>query len=1094
VICASCQAENPAAAKFCTSCGVVLARACAACGTPHLEGARFCAECGRPLSAAKAPPSPPPEAQSVGERRQLSVLFCDLVGSTALGERLDPEDLRELVAAYQAVCETAVRRFDGHVAQYLGDGVLVYFGYPVAHDNSAESAVRAGLAIQEGLVGLNAERGLSLAARVGLHTGEVVIGEMGGGAHRERLALGGTTNVAARLQGLAEPGAVVISEATLRLVSGLFVTQALGTPELKGIDGKLAVHAVLRGTGVRSRLEAATSLSRLVGRDHELGLLAARFEQVCEGAGQVVIVRGDAGVGKSRLLRSFRERMAESPHTELSAQCSSYDADNAFHPVVDILREGFAFGPSETTERKIDLLERAFVFPGVDLAETVPFLASLLAVPQSPRFPLLDMAPELQRSKTLEALVSVALGVCELQPLLFVVEDVHWADPSTLEFISLLADRLAGSRVLLLLTARLEFEPPKSFQGSRTSTIALSRLSARESASLVHAVAGREMPEAVVDEIVGRADGVPLYVEELTRAVLDGGLLEARGDGFVLTGSVEDLGIPATLQDSLMARLDRLSSTKAVAQVAAALGRDFDYALIEAVAPLDVPSLRTALAQLVAAEVLTQRGALPGASFSFRHSLMVDIAHQSQLLSTRRELHARIADAIESRFPERAQERPEEMVRHCIQAGLAAKAVEYSDRAASRARARFAHREAAEHFRRALEQLAQLPPAAERDTREIALQLGLGNERTSLHGLNDPRTLAAYARVRALNDGLGEGPQQLPGWIGIATHAMQASTFPQLIEAGLNILRIAEPLPVPPLHALGHLLSGIGAMTTSAVDAQRHLEQAVEIAVAHEIPPQTPYDPDLEVAARSTLETSFMFQCRFDDYLEQERLCLERARRLGHATSLALALTMGSAASQMGGDAEKTLRLAQEGYELSRERGFTTWRWQNLLRVGWAKLVLGKPGGAQDLAAARAGLAGLGSLSSEGVQELFAAQGLMEVGDFAEAEACCDRAERLLKERGESGLTATVWLRRGQLRRREGRTDEAIPLLRKAADSGIVNLEARLELAQLHFERGERDEARRALAPALAGVRGGAELPIVRRARELRAALGIADA
>jgi len=1094
VVCTSCQSENPPAAKFCTSCGAALAGVCAACGAPHLGGARFCAECGRPLGMAKAAPAPLPEVQSLGERRQLTVLFCDLVGSTALGERLDPEDLRELVASYQKVCESAVRRFDGHVAQYLGDGVLVYFGYPVAYDNSAESAVRAGLAIQEGLAALNAEHGLTLAARVGIHTGEVVIGEMGAGAHRERLALGGTTNVAARLQGIAEPGAVVISETTLRLVSGLFVTQALGTPELKGIDGKLAAHGVLRGTGVRSRLEAATSLSRLVGRDHELGLLAARFEQACEGAGQVVIIRGDAGVGKSRLLRSFRERIAESPHTELSAQCSSYEADNAFHPLVEIIREGFAFGPSETTERKIDLLERAFVFPGIDLAETVPFLASLLALPQSPRFPLLDMTPELQRSKTLEALVSVAIGLSELQPLLFVLEDVHWADPSTLEFLALLVDRLASSRALLLLTSRLEFEPPKAFHGSRSTTIALSRLSTRESASLVHAVAGREMPEVVVGEIVARADGVPLYIEELTRAVLDGGLLQARGDDFVLTGSVEDLGIPATLQDSLMARLDRLSSTKAVAQVAAALGREFDYTLIEAVAPLDVPSLRTALAQLVAAEVLTQRGALPGASFTFRHALMVDIAHQSQLLSTRRVLHSRIAEVIETRFPERAQERPEEMVRHCIQAGLHAKAVDYSDRAAGRARARFGHHEAAEHFRRALEQLAQLPADTQRDTREIALQLGLGNELTSLHGFHDPRTLAAFARVRALNDGLGEGPQQLPGWIGIATHAMQASTFPQLIEAGLNILRIAEPLPVPPLHALGHLLVGIGKMTTAFAAAGPHLEQAARIAAEHEISPQTPYDPDLEIAARSTLETAFVVQCRFDDYLEQERLCLERARRLGHAASLALALTMSSAASQMAGDAEKTLRLAREGYELSRERGFTAWQWQNLLRVGWAKLVLGEAGASRDVAEARSGLARAGALSSEAPQELFAAQALMEAGDLDEAEACCDRAERVATERGEGGLMATVSLRRGQLRRRQGRADEALAQLRQAARSEIPSMEAGLELAQLLFERGERDEARRVLDVTLAGTSGGAELPFVRRARELRAALGVAGA
>ena len=1074
------------------ACGAALGRACAACGAPHAEGARFCGQCGRPFDAVGEPRAPVQDV--AGERRQLTVLFCDLVGSTALGERLDPEDLRDVVASYQAVCEEAVRRFDGYVAQYLGDGVLVYFGYPVAFDNSAESAVRAGLAIQEGLAVLNAAHGSAFAARVGVHTGEVVIGEMGAGVHRERLALGGTTNVAARLQGVADPGTVVISDATLRLVSGLFVTQALGVPELKGVDLKLHVYRVIQGSGVRSRLDAATSLTRLVGRSHELELLAARWQQACDGAGQVVVVSGDPGVGKSRLLRTFRERVAGTPHTELSAQCSSHTANSAFHPVIELMQEGFAFEPTATPAQKSELIERGFAFPGIDLAETIPFMASLLGLPSSPRFPLLDMSPELQRSKTLEALVAIPVGLCELQPLLFVLEDLHWADPSSLEFLGLLIDRLVGSRALIVLTARPEFEPHKSFHRSRTTTIALSRLSAQESAALVHAVAEREMPEPVVQEIVDRADGVPLYIEELTRAVLDGGLLEARGEDFVLTGSVQDLGIPATLQDSLMARLDRLSATKAVAQMAAALGREFDYALIEAVSSLDVPSLRTALRQLVAAEMLYQRGALPGASFSFRHALMVDIAYQSQLLSTRRELHARIAETIESRFPERAQQRPEEMVRHCVQAGLSAKAVDYSEKAAAHARARFAHHEAAAHFQRALEQLARLPAGTERDARDIALQLGLGNELASLHGYTDPRTLAIYQRVRALNDSLGEGPQQLAGWIGIAAHATHASTFPELIEAGRNILRIAEPLPIPQLHALGHLLAGIGSMTVALADAMEHLEQAARLASEHEIPPQTPHDPDLEIAARSTLQLAFLSLGRFDDYLEQEQLCLARARRLGHAASLGLTLTMASAASQMAGDAEKTLRFASEGFELSRERGFTAWQWQNLLRVGWAKLVLADASFANEVEEARAGLAQAGALSTEAPQELFAAQALMEVGDYDEAWACCDRAERVAEQRGEGALAATVSLRRGVLLRRQRRDDEAIGHLRKAAanfgrDRGIWNVEAAAELAELLLDRGERDEARRELDAALAGVRGGAQVAIVRRARELRATL-----
>jgi class 3 adenylate cyclase len=528
-------------------------------------------------TVAAAAPVTTPSA----ERRQLTVLFCDLVDSTALSGRLDAEALREVVRAYQERASEVIGRYEGHVAQYLGDGLLVYFGYPQAHEDDAERAVRAGHEIPLALGRLNErlarESGVQLAVRVGIHTGPVVVGEMGGRDRRETLALGETTNIAARLQGVAEPDAVVISQATLRLVPGLFVTEDLGTPELKGVTEPIRAHRVRQPSGIRSRLKAAARLTPLVGREQELGLLLDRWEQVKEGDGQAVLLSGEAGMGKSRLLQAIRETLAEAPHTWLECQASPYARDSAFQPMIELVQHGCGFRETDPVEGRLGRLEAGLDLAGLSKAELVPLLAPLLTLPVPDSYPRPALGPELQRRRTIEALADWTLALGQRQPVVMVLEDLHWCDASTLEVVGRLLEQIPTARVLMLLCFRPEFEPPWAGR-SHVTPIAVGRLRERGASQMIAAITGdRALPAPVFERILERAGGIPLYVEELTKSVLESGLLAPGEDRYELTGELDELAIPTTLQDSLMARLDRLSAAKEVAQLGAALGREFSY-------------------------------------------------------------------------------------------------------------------------------------------------------------------------------------------------------------------------------------------------------------------------------------------------------------------------------------------------------------------------------------------------------------------------------------------------------------------------------------------------------------------------------------
>jgi class 3 adenylate cyclase len=605
------------------------------------------------LEAARAPTSeaaqaaPAPAAREA-ERRQLSVMFCDLVGSTALSERLDPEELRGLMQAYRKACGEVIARYDGHVAQYLGDGVMVYFGWPTAHEEDAQRAVRAGLDIVEALAGLEG----GLAVRIGIATGLVVVGESGEDAAADaKLAVGETPNLAARVQALAEPNSVAVARSTRRLLGRVFELGDLGAHALKGVSGRVQVHRVLGEAKAESRFEAAhgAGLTPLVGRETEISLLLDRWDQAKDGEGQVVLLSGEPGIGKSRITQALRQRIAGEPHTRLRYQCSPYYANTAFYPVIEQIERAAGFERNDGADAKLEKLEALLGQSAEAPAAIAPLFAAMLSLPLD-RYPPLNLEPVKQKELTIAALADQLVALAGDEPVLMVFEDAHWIDPTTLEMLAAMIDRVETAAVLLVITYRPEFAPPWTGHGNVT-TLTLNRLSRRQGADMVAKVTGgKALPEEVLDQIVAKTDGVPLFVEELTKTVLEAGFLDEKPDRYVLSGPLPPLAIPATLQDSLMARLDRLSPVKEVAQIGACIGREFPYELLAAVSPLRDNELQDALSQLTNSELIFRRGTPPEATYSFKHALVQDAAYESLLKSRRQQLHTSIAKTLKEQF------------------------------------------------------------------------------------------------------------------------------------------------------------------------------------------------------------------------------------------------------------------------------------------------------------------------------------------------------------------------------------------------------------------------------------------------------------
>jgi class 3 adenylate cyclase/predicted ATPase len=680
----------------------------------------------RSVDATTTSSAPSASPEDRAERRQVTVMFSDLVGSTALSARMDPEDLREVISAYQKCVSETVQRFGGFVAKYMGDGVLVYFGYPQAHEDDAERAVRAGLELVAAVSGRKTHA--ALQTRVGIATGLVVVGDLiGSGEAQERGIVGETPNLAARLQGVAEPNSVVIAESTRKLLGNLFELQDLGAQDLKGIAGPMRAWAALRPASVEGRFEAfhASGLTELVGREEELDLLLRRWSKAKAGEGQVVLLSGEPGIGKSRLTAALLERLADEPHTRLRYFCSPQHTDSALYPIRSQMERAAGFTHDDNTQAKLDKLD-ALLAKGFTPPQEAALFADMLSLPNGGRYPTLEPDPQMRRQKTLEALTAQLQALAQAKPVLMIFEDMHWIDPTSLEAVGRMVDRLRDLGVLLIVTYRPEFEPPWIGRPHVTA-LTLNRFGEHEIIAMIDRVTGNKaLPESVRQDIMERTDGVPLFVEEMTKAVLEA---ESEGEAQRTTAAVPSpaLAVPASLHASLMSRLDRLGAAKEVAQIGSAIGREFSHALLASVVNKPEPELRSALDRLTAAGLLFRQGVPPRASYLFKHALVRDAAYGTLLREPRRALHARIAETLESEFAEIADNQPELLARHCTEAELIEKAAGLWGKAGQKSLARAALLEGKEQLKRALDQIATLPATLALRREEIKLQVAFGN-------------------------------------------------------------------------------------------------------------------------------------------------------------------------------------------------------------------------------------------------------------------------------------------------------------------------------------------------------------------------------
>jgi class 3 adenylate cyclase/predicted ATPase len=1026
----------------------------------------------QPPQAEALPPEPrTPEA----ERRQLTVMFCDLADSTRLSGQLDPEDLRDLIRAYQATSAEVIERFDGYIAQYLGDGLLVYFGYPKAHEDDAQRAVRAGLGLLEAMGPLNtrleSDHNTRLAVRIGIHTGPVVVGEIGSGDRRERLAMGDTPNLAARLQGLAAPDTVVMSAATAQLVHGYFTCQDLGTQTLKGLDTPVRVSQVLGESPAQSRLDvaAASGLTPLVGRGTEVTLLRERWAQARDGLGQVVLLSGEAGIGKSRLVRALTEGVVAEGAPRLTLHCSPYHANSAFYPVIDHLQRLLHWHRDESPAARLSTLEQAVQAARLPLEEAVPLLAALLAVPLPERYPPLTLSPQRQKQKTQEALIAWLLAETAQHPVLAVWEDLHWADPSTLELLGLLLDQVPTARLLLMLTARPEFRPPWALR-TRLTQLILTRLGGPQVEEMVLRVTGgKPLPAEVVQQIVSKTDGIPLFVEELVKTVLESGLVREDADRYLLTGSLPPLAIPASLQDALMARLDRLAAVKEVAQLGAVLGREFSYALLQAVALLDEPALQQSVAQLVEAELLYQRGHPPQATYLFKHALVQDAAYQSLLRSTRQQYHQRIAQVLKAQFPYVIEMQPELLAHHYTEAGLAEQAIPYWQQTGQQARDRSANVEAISHFTTGIELLKTLPETPEHTQEALALYIGLGTVLRMTKGQAAPEVEHVYTQAYALCQQAGETPQLAQVLLGLWRYYNSRAQLHTAREYGETLLRVAQRANDPALTVLAHYTLGATWFYLGALPAARqHQEESI-----------AGYTPDQRHPL--TFRHEQWVTCHYYNawtrwllgYPEQALARVQKALALTHALahpySLANSWCYAAFVAQFRRDVPAVHEQAEAAVARSTEHSAPFWAGMGTSLRGWARAMQGQ--GEEGLAQIRQGIAAvratgaaafipyLWTLVAEVADHLGrtedALQALAEEQQeerWWEAEVCRLRGVLLLRQPGTPQAEAEIWLQR------------ALDVARRQ-EAKSLELRAAMSLARLWQQQGKRQEAYDLLAP-----------------------------
>jgi class 3 adenylate cyclase/predicted ATPase len=1051
-----------------------------------------------PSATALQPASPP---HATAERRQLTVLFCDLAGSTALSARLDPEDMRDVIGAYQATCAAVIARHDGFVAKFMGDGLLAYFGYPRAHEDEAERAVRAGLDIVASVGGLQTPAHEALRVRVGIATGLVVVGDLiGRGAAEEQSVVGETPNLAARLQALARPNAIIIAETTRRQVGGLFELIDLGTQTLKGFAAPQPAWRVLGESDVANRFKALrASATPLVGRDEEIELLLQRWASAKSGAGRAVLISAEPGVGKSRLAEAVREHIRGEPHVTLRYFCSPHHRESAFYPIAGQLERAATFDRSDDAAVKRRKLNDLLI--GGPAEAELPLFAELLSLPGIEARSALDLTPERRREEILNALLRLVEDLARRQPVLAMFEDLHWMDPSSGELLDRIIQRLDRLPVLLIATFRPEFQPTWAGQ-PHVSTMALPRLDRRAGGALVRALAGGvPLPADILDEILKRSDGVPLFLEEVTKVVLEAGGTAARGGPSALSGATASgarLAVPVSLQASLMARLDRLGpAAREVAQTASAIGRGFPYDLVVATAPRGEAETRAALDRLVAAGLVFQNGTPPAAGYQFKHALVQDTAYSTLLRGPRQALHGRLAAVLEKQIREASDGEPEILAHHFAEAGQPERAASYWLDAGRREAGRSANIEAIAHLRRGIEALAPVAETPERLRLELALQLALGPSLMANEGFASAQGEAAYLRAWALAERLGDDRSLFAAawgrWMTTAQGPLNDKTVSDIVK---ELFRAAEQINDPGLRLQAHhaawvttLWLGEPAATHDHVskglalyDREKHGRHAVLYGG---------HDPAACGCGHDAIALGIM------GYPDQALASLRRgiafASDLGHAPSVAHALWLAGFVHMMRRDAPAALETGERLVTLGSEHDFAVYRVAGRVLRGWARALLGAP--EEGLAEMREATDVYRSLAGvmTGPFLVALADSERQAGHFDRAEATLVQAQAVVAHRGEQLWIGGVLRARGDLAASRPSADlaaaerfyeEALAIAHRLGAKSL-ELRAMRGMARLWRRQGKARQARDLLAPVLGWFTEGFDTPDLIEAKAL---------
>jgi class 3 adenylate cyclase/predicted ATPase len=1044
-----------------------------------------------------------PEAfvpQVRGERRQITVLTCDLVNSVSLSARFDPEDLAEIISDYQSCCEGVVRQYDGYVARFTGDGLKAYFGYPQASEYDPERAVRAGLAIVSAAKRLELPSGLVLSTRVGIATGDVVVGDViGAGEAQERTVAGETPNLAARLQQLGEPDCVVIADTTKRLIGRLFEYGDLGRNALKGFAEPVQAWCVLT-EGTTSHFEAVrteVNLTPLMGRNEELALLRNHWLQAKAGAGQTILLTGEAGVGKSRLITALRRMLAVDSFGSMHHHCSPYHQNSALYPVIKQIEHDAQLSCGETPEAKLDKLEKLLAEIGFDTSYAVPLFASLLSIPTKSSYLPLRFSPRQQKRLILNALETRLTRLTEQAPLLVTFEDVHWVDPSTREFLDRLMKRVLELPILLVITCRPEFKPTwESYV--RVTTRVLDRLPRHESEQIVKALdPGSSLPLKTLDQILEYSDGLPLFLEELTKAALEARHEEDQRRSRPTTAPVSNIRVPRTLHDSLLARLDRLGAQKQVAQVGAVIGRSFTFKLLSALLPQDQAGLEQALQGLVKANLIIERGKPPEASYTFTHALLQEAAVACLLHADRRTIHWRIAQTLEKGFPETAEAEPELLALHYAGAGLAEPASRCWQTAAEKALARSANVEAANHFEKALSVLDGAPQGQARDERELELQTRLGATLTTIKGFAAPEVAAAYERARILSQGSQAPGQRFSVMRGLWVYDLVRADWQAAGDLAEEMLALARSQ-----HDVGYELESHRALGMTLLwcgkfgPAREHLEDGRRLydPEQHRIH-AVRYGNDPGVACMVHEAFALWVLGYPDRALATSRSAVTLARHLGHPFSLVQALVYSTFIHQCSGEVHAIRKLAEEARSLAVEHGFPFWRAEASMMAGWAMAVQDE--GKEGLVVLREGIADFletGARMDRPRWLAILAEAYRINEQSHEGLKAVEEALKIIDETKECFFQARLCQLKGELLLIQGAPENTIPAethFREALEiarnqrAKSWELAAATSLAKLWRTQSKWREARDLLAPVYDWFTEGFDTVALKEAREL---------